>query len=289
MSLIDLQAILLTGLILSSLYALMSTGLSLVWGSLRIFNFAHGAFMALGAYFTWTMGDRFGLNPIFSAVLGIAMMMAVGIVVERILVAPFARREDAALIAIITTLAGSIFLENGIQVVWGPRLKRLDPLFEGSIDILGTSISAQEFVIMIAAPLLLGALAIFLKRSRLGLAIRAVEQNQDAAFLIGVNPVVVYLTVFAISAAFAAAAGIMLGSTRFVTPTMGAGPLLNAFIVVILGGLGSLGGTITGAYLVGFLEAIAISMLGLYWSPVVLFSVMVLVLIIKPTGLFGVE
>ncbi len=289
MTLIDLQAILLTGLVLSSLYALMATGLSLVWGSLNRFNFAHGVLMTLGAYMAWTVGENLGTGPIISAILGIAALMVVGIFLERVLIAPFADRSDAVLIAIITTLAGSIFLENAIQIIWGPRLKRLDPLVEGSVDILGTSISMQEFLIMIAAPLLLGALAIFLKRSRLGTAIRAVEQNRDASLLTGVNSLVIYLVVFSISAGLAAVAGIMLGSTRFINPTMGDDPLLKAFIVVILGGLGSLNGTIASAYLIGFLEAIAISILGLYWSPVLLFSVMILVLIIKPTGLFGVE
>lgn len=289
MTLESMQAIVLTTLTLSSLYALMATGLSLVWGSLRLFNFAHGALMAVGAYLAWTAADRMGLHPVAAAVVGILGLVVVGLVLERVLIAPFASRADAAMVVIITTLAGSIFLENGIHILWGPRLKRLPPLFDGSVDVLGTTISGQDALVAIAAPLILGILAIFLKRSRLGMAIRAVEQNRDGALLTGIQPTVIFMFTFGIAAALAGIAGIMLGSTRFIVPTLGATPLLKAFIVVILGGLGSLGGTIAAAYLVGAIEAISIAVFGLYWSPVVLFGIMILVLIIKPTGLFGVE
>lgn len=289
MSFDQLQAILLSGLVLASIYALMSTGLSLVWGALRMFNFAHGVLMALGAYVAWTVADELGWSAPVSAVVAIGVLALVGMVLERVLVAPFAKRADAALVVIITTLAGSIFIQNAIHIYWGPRLKRIDPLIEGSIEMLGTRISQQELLTMIAAPLLLIALALFLKYTRVGLAIRATEQNQDAALLTGINPTAVYVITFGISAGLAAVVGIMLGATRFIQPTMGDGPLLTAFIVVILGGLGSFRGTIASAYLIGILEAASTSVVGLYWTPAVLFSVMILVLVFKPTGLFGVE
>lgn len=287
MTLIDLQAIILTGLVLASLYALMSTGLAIVWSSLRIFNFAYGALMSLGAYVAWTISDRLPVAVSLSAVLALVVLFGVGVLLERLLVEPFASRSDISLVAIITTLAGSIFIENMIQIIWGPRLKRLDPLVNGSVDFLGTKISLQEALIVVCAPLLLLLLWYLFKSTRVGMAIRAVEQNRDAAFLAGVNPKFVYALTFGISSSLAAVCGIMLGSLRFLTPTLGASPLLKAFIVVILGGLGSLGGTIASAYFVGLLEAVSTSLVGLYWTPVVLFTLMIVVLIFKPSGLFG--
>ena len=150
-------------------------------------------------------------------------------------------------------------------------------------------ITAQEMFVLIAAPLILVALVLFLKYSRLGLAIRSVEQNRDSAQLAGVNVSMVYTTTFGISAGLAALAGIMLGTTRFITPTMGSTPLLKAFIVVILGGLGSMGGTMASAYIISLIEAISMSFIGLYWTPAVLFAIMILVMIFMPNGLFGKE
>lgn len=287
MTLIDLQAILLTGLVLASLYALMSVGLAIVWSSLRIYNFAYGALMSLGAYVAWTISDRLPVAVALSAVLAMVVLFGVGVLLEQLLVEPFTSRADISMVAIITTLAGSIFIENSIQIVWGPRLKRLEPIVGGSFDVLGTTISLQEALIILCAPLLLLLLWFLLKTTRIGMAIRAVEQNRDAAFLAGVNPRHVYALTFGISAVLAAVCGIMLGSMRFITPTMGGAPLLKAFIVVILGGLGSLGGTIASAYFVGMLEAVSTSVAGLYWTPVILFTLMIVVLIFKPSGLFG--
>jgi branched-chain amino acid transport system permease protein len=130
-------------------------------------------------------------------------------------------------------------------------------------------------------------LALMLKKTKLGLAIRAVEQNHDSALLAGVSVGRIYLLVFAVSAVLAALAGIMLGGLFFITPVMGNDPLLRAFIVVVFGGLGSLPGTVAGAYVIGIIEAIAVFIVGLYWAPVVLFIVLILVMILRPTGLFG--
>ncbi|MFH1907010.1 MAG: branched-chain amino acid ABC transporter permease [Chloroflexota bacterium] len=291
MDMANLEAILLTALILGSLYAMISIGLSMVWGTLRIFNFAHGSMMTLGAYVTWTLTSSAGLNAgiSFAIVLALIFMVLFGMFFERLLIAPFIKRPGATLVTIITTLAGSIFIENSAHIIWTPRMKQLPSFIEGGVNMLGTVIAAQELVVMIAAPLILVALAWFLKYSRLGLAIRGVEQNRDSAQLAGVNVSMVYTITFGLSAGLAALAGIMLGTTRFITPTMGSTPLLKAFIVVILGGLGSMGGTMVSAYIVSLVESISMSFLGLYWTPAVLFGIMILVLVFMPNGLFGKE
>jgi branched-chain amino acid transport system permease protein len=289
MTLITLNTILLSGLLLGALYALISTGLSMVWSTLRMFNFAYGSLVTLGAYIAWTAIEptQFGIPIGIGIAIAVVMLFGIGMLLERILISPFAKRPDASLIVMITTLAGSIFIENGIQIIWGPRMKQLPTLVTGKIQILGTSISTTEFIMLLGAPTILILLTLLLKYTKIGLAIRGVEQNRDLALLTGVNVSRIYSITFGISAGLAAAAGIMLGSTRIISPTMGSTPLIKGFIVVILGGLGSMGGTMIGAFVIGMIEAISTSFLGLYWTPAVLFGVMILTLIVKPTGLFG--
>lgn len=285
MELTNIQAIILSALVLGSLYALMATGLSIVWGTVRMFNFAHGSLMMVGAYVAWTVNNKAGL--LTSITLSIVFLFGFGMLLEHVLVKPFIARRNAVLLVIITTLAGSLFLENLAQIIWGPRMKRLPRMLEGKVSLLGSSISATDMIIILLAPLLLVLLWLFLKRSKVGLAIRGVEQNPDSALLVGVNVSAIYTLIFGVAASLAAVSGIMLGSLRFITPSMGTGPLLMALIVVILGGLGNMGGTIAGAYFIGLLESTSMFFVGLYWTPAVLFFVMIVVIVFKPTGMFG--
>lgn len=291
MSIETLVAILVSGFVAGSLYALMASGLSLVWGTLRMFNFAHGTLLMLGAYAAWYVSDAKGLNLGLGVAIPAALVLLglLGIVLYFLLVRPFIARPGADLVVIITTLAGASFLQNGAQEVFGPRYKQLDRVIKGQIEFLNTAISLQDLLIIIITPVVLLLLALMLKRTKLGLAIRAVEQNHDSALLAGVRVGRIYLLVFAVSAGLAALAGIMLGGLFFITPVMGNDPLLRAFIVVVFGGLGSLPGTVAGAYAIGLIEAIAVFVVGLYWAPVVLFIVLILVMILRPNGLLGAQ
>jgi branched-chain amino acid transport system permease protein len=289
MSFETLVAILVSGFVAGSLYALMASGLSLVWGTLSIFNFAHGTLLMLGAYAAWYVSASQGLD--LGLAVGIPASLVIlallGIVLYFLLVRPFIARPGADLVVIITTLAGASFLQNAAQEIFGPRYKQLDRVIKGQIQFLNTAIGLQDLLIIILTPIVLLLLALMLKKTKLGLAIRAVEQNHDSALLAGVSVGRIYLLVFAVSAVLAALAGIMLGGLFFITPVMGNDPLLRAFIVVVFGGLGSLPGTVAGAYVIGIIEAIAVFIVGLYWAPVVLFIVLILVMILRPTGLFG--
>lgn len=289
MELASAASVLVSGIMLGSLYAVMATGLSLVWSTLGIFNFAHGAFMALGAYIAWQIGDGagFGLGPQLGIVVAVVVLVGVGCATDLLLVRPFQKRQNLVLIAVITTLAALTFLENGMQIAWGPRLKQLPPLVAGNVTILGVPITAHEAVIIVLSPVVLLLLWLFLKYTMLGTAIRAVGQNQESARLMGMNVSRLYMAAFGLSAALAALAGILLGGRNFFDPTMGADPMTKALIVAIFGGLGSLLGTIGGAYIIGLLEAVSVYYVGLYWTPAVLFIVMIAVLLVRPTGLFG--
>lgn len=284
-----IQGILVSGIVLASLYAIMSIGLALVWNTLGIFNFSHGVFMTLAAYIAWQVSDArgFGLGLSAGIAVAIAALAGIGVLANKILVSPFLSRKDAMLITVMTTLAGAFFLENLSLLTWGPRIKQLERVADGNARLLDVAISAHELVIIILAPILLFALWAFLKWTNLGATIRAVAQNQDSARLVGINVRFVYSFTFALSAALAGLAGVLLGAIRFITPEMGGEPLLKAFIVVILGGLGSFGGTVLAAYLLGFLEALSTYVIGAYWTQAFLFGFFILILMVLPRGLMG--
>lgn len=289
MTLDALSTVLVSGIVLASVYALIASGLSLVWTTLGIFNFAHGALMTLAAYLAWTVSDAAGLGFGLAAgiAFGVAGVVACGIAMERLIVRPFYDQRDILLITVMTTMAAMILIEKGSQMIWGARLKQLRPVVPGQVNFLGTNISGQEMLIIVIAPIALGVLILFLRNSRIGRGIRAVGQNPDAARLIGIDVSTLFVVTFALSAALAGLTGILLGSVRMVTPSFGAEPLVKALIIVIFGGLGSLSGTIVAAYMLGLLEAFLIFFIGIYWAPSMIFILLIVLLLVRPQGLLG--
>lgn len=282
-----LLATIVSGLVLGSLYALMASGLSVVWTTLGVFNFAHGALMMFGAFIAWTVSEAAGLGLLTGIAAGTLATALMGVLIERLLVRPFYGHRSMLLITVMTTLAAMIILEKGAQMIWGARLKQLPRLIDGEVSLLGVTISAHEAVLVGLAPLILFAIWRFTVKTRTGRSLRAVGQNQNSAALIGIDVPVAFAIAFGLSAALAGLTGALLGSIRFITPVMGAEPLVKAMIVVIFGGLGSLGATAGAAYIIGLIEALLILWLGLYWTPFVLFLMMIVVLVFRPNGIFG--
>lgn len=282
-----LIATFVSGIVLGSLYALMASGLSVVWTTLGVFNFAHGALMMLGAFVGWTVSEALGWGLIPGMISGTAAAAIAGIIIEYLLIRPFYGNKNMLLITVMTTLAAMIIIGKGAQIIWGARLKQLPRLIEGEVSIGGAVISAHEALIVVIAPLVLVLLWQFTQRTSTGRSLRAVGQNQDSAALIGIHVPRAFALAFGVSAALAGLTGVLLGSIRFITPTMGAEPLIKAMIVVIFGGLGSLGATAGAAYVIGIIEAVLILIIGLYWTPFMLFLLMIVVLVFRPNGLFG--
>jgi branched-chain amino acid transport system permease protein len=273
------------GLFQGSLYAMMAVGLALIWTTIGVFNFSHGVFMMLGAYVAWQFVD-WGLPIYFALPLAVLAMAAVGLIMQAGVVRPLIGRPNIVLVVVITTLAGASLIENGVLTLWGPRSKQLPPLIPGNVDILGIGVSLHQIAIIVATPIVLGALWFFLNRTRLGLALRAVAQNEDSSLLVGLNVGALYGLAFAISAALAGLAGIFMGGYRFMSPSMGGDPLLKALIVVVFGGISSISGPIFAAYLIGFFEAACSYYFGLYWTPALLFAVLIATLMVRPDGIF---
>jgi branched-chain amino acid transport system permease protein len=277
------------GLVLGALYALMAAGLAAVWTTLGIFNFAHGAFIALGAYIGWQIADAqaAGLGLAAGVAVAVVVLFLAGVLFHLILVRPFERRPDIVTASVITTLAGTAIIESAINLIWGPRSKQLARLGGGEVDLGLIRIPTADLVLIAVVVATLAGLGLFLRRSRTGRAMRAVSQNREAAELMGLDVPRLYALAFGLSAAMAGLAGIFVGGLRFMTPTMGADPLMKALIVVILGGIARFTSPIYAALLVGLVESFSNYFVGLYWTPAVLFAIMIAVLIAKPSGLFG--
>jgi len=282
----DITAILVSAIVLGSLYSLMASGLSLVWSVTRVFNFAQGSYIMLGAYFAWSLVNM-GQSLLIASCGAVIGTSVIAVVYEIVLIRPLLKNESAILMVSVTTLAAAMININLVQIIWGPRVKQLPRLTNGTVKILDTAVGLQDIVIASVAPSAILALAAFLRWSRLGFALRAVEQNTDLARLVGISPKLTYSVTHAVSGALAGFAGFLLGAIVTVVPTMGNDPLLKAFIVVVIGGLGSITGTVIGAYTVGLIIAISQYTLGLYWTPVVLFGLLIAILAFRPTGLLG--
>lgn len=278
--------ILFGGLFQGSLYAMMAVGLALVWTTIGVFNFSHGVFMMLGAYMAWQFVDA-GMPAYVAFPLAVGTLAGLGFLLQATVVRPLIGRANLVLVVVITTLAAGSLMENAALLVWGPRSKQLPPLLEGNVIFAGIGVSLHQIAIIALTPVILLTLWFFLNRTRLGLALRAVAQNEDASRLVGLNVTALYAIAFGIAAALAALAGIFLGGYRFMTPVMGADPLLKALIVVVFGGISSISGPIFAAYVIGFFEAICTYYFGLYWTPALLFAALILTLMVRPEGLFS--
>ena len=183
------------------------------------------------------------------------------------------------------SIIDDLSLENVTLLTWGPRPKQLPPLIPGNADVLGFGIAAHQLTIIVVTPLILAAVWLFLNRTRTGLALRAVSQNEDASLLAGLNVPMMYALAFALSAVLAGLAGVFFGGLKFMSPTMGTEPLVKALVVVIFGGVANLTGPILAAYLIAFFEAVATYFIGFYWTPALLFLVLIVTLMVRPEGL----
>ena len=279
-----LLTILVFGLATSGIYALMAVGVALIYGVGRVINFAHGAFYTLGAYFTYVYASRLGLGWWAGAALAILTVSLLAAAFDRLLVEPLRERE---IILWIMTFAFAFAVRELVVIVFGARPYSIPAFAPGSVSVLGQTIAAQRLLIVGTSGLAIGLLWAFLYRTKTGKALRAVALNRTGAHLVGIPVRAAHASVMAISAGLAALAGIVISPINVVTPDMGLEPLLMAFTIVILGGIGSLRGSLVAALIVGYAGALV----SFLWDPeLVTFMALVVVfsvLIVRPTGLFG--
>jgi branched-chain amino acid transport system permease protein len=281
-----LQA-LVSGALYGSLYGLMALGLTLVWGALRLLNLAHGALYLAGGFGAWTALAAAGLPALAAFPLAVAGAAALGLALQRLVVEPLLGRPGWDNASLVATLGAAIVIENGALLVFGPQVKQLPPLVDRPFALGGVAVSAHRLLVIAIAVACLALLGAFLRRSRHGLAIRAVAQQPDAARLCGVSPRRAFRLAMALAGALAGLAGVLLSSILYLSPTAGFQPMLSALVVTIFGGLGSVRGTVWAAYTIGLLEALVQVFVGPAWALPGLFLFMIAVLVVRPHGLFG--
>ena len=284
-----LQAV-VSGLVTGSIYAVMTVGMTLIYGTLRTLNMTQGSMVMIGGYVAWMVFDGLGWGPILGGVAAAVVGFAFGVAIQQVAIRPLIGRRgvDFEMTAFISTFAVAIVLSNVALQVYGARSKAVPPVIHGRLHLFeGISVSWHSLVMAGIAVGTLLALGAFLSKTRYGLAISAVAQQLDAARLMGIPAQRVYNVTMGVSSALAAIAGVLLASVFFVSPNAGDLPLLKALIVAIFGGLGSVRGTILAAYIIGLAEALVSLYFGVKWSLPLLFLSIMIVMLVRPTGLLG--
>ena len=278
--------VVISAITLGSIYALMSMGLALVWGGLRVLNLTQGALFMFGAYTALTIG-KLGMPPVVGLIVAFLAMGLIGVVVYAGPIRMLAQRPDRENATLLVTIGLAIVLENIALLEFGPRNRAVPELVEGVTRIGGVVVTWNAVMMTGVAIGLLSLMGAALKWTRLGLSVRALAQQPDGAQLAGIGRDTTFVLVMFLSSGLAGVGGVMLSSYYFVTPYVGQTYLLTALIVTILGGLGSLSGTLAAAYLVGFVQAFVSFYLGVRWSLPMLFALIIVMLIVRPGGIAG--
>ncbi|HLC42710.1 MAG TPA: branched-chain amino acid ABC transporter permease [Methylomirabilota bacterium] len=282
-----LQDILVTGLVNGGVYALLAIGFSLIFGVARIVNIAHTGFYMVSAYLLYTLLNLARLNFFLSFLLAVAAVTLLSVICYKLVIEPVRQHEAAVLIA--TIALGLIFQESLLRI-FGGHFRGNPAILEGAVEIAGVSVSYQQLLTLAVVAVVLIATWLLLHHTRLGLAIRATANDLEVANLMGMNVHRVAMLTVAISAMLAAVAGAVVAPLIVVDPFMWLSPLITVLAVVVLGGLGSIKGSMIGAFIIGYAEVLTVFLVptGAFLKGAVSLSIMVIVLLLRPEGLFGV-
>ena len=280
---------LINGISIGSVYAIIALGYTMVYGIAKMLNFAHGDVIMVGAYISFCVTNYLGLPAIVSVVVSMAVCTLLGILIEGLAYKPL--RGTPSLAVLITAIGVSYFLQNAAQLLWSSAPKnftsvvKMDPinLFDGKLIITG-----EVLVTVLVSALVMIGLTLFTGKTRTGKAMRAVSEDRAAAQLMGINVNQTISTTFAIGSALAAVAGVLLCSTvPTLQPTTGAMPGIRAFTAAVFGGIGSIPGAMLGGILLGIIEIFSKAYISTQFSDAVVFSVLIIILLVKPAGLLG--
>lgn len=281
-----LPQILLNGVLLGGLYAVMALGLALVWGVLNIVNLAHGAFIMLGGYLSWYLFTRFGIDPFLGLPITAVVMFAVGYVVQRGLLNLIVRAPMFN--TLLITFGIEVVLTYLAQIVFSADFRTINPSYSGAnISIGAVVLPLARLAAFGVAIVLTVGMWLFLLHTRLGRAIRAAAQNLTAARLYGVEPRHLYAMTFGIGIGLAGAAGGLYGTVMQINPYIGATLTIKSFAIAIIGGLDNPLGVLVGGLFLGVVESLTMLYIGATFADVASFGILVLVLIVRPSGLLG--
>lgn len=278
---------LINGISLGSVYAIIALGYTMVYGIAKMLNFAHGDVIMVGGYIAFCATSYLGLPVIPSVLLSVFVCTILGIVVEKLAYKPL--RNATSLAVLITAIGVSYFLQNAALLIWSsnpkafPNMVDLPPLVIGNLQI-----SAVSLVTIIACIIIMVVLTLFTNKTKVGKAMRAVSEDKDAARLMGIHVDATISLTFAIGSGLAAIAGVLLCSAYpTLMPTTGAMPGIKAFTAAVFGGIGSIPGAMLGGILLGIIEIFGKAYISTQLSDAIVFTVLILILLVKPTGLLG--
>lgn len=281
--------IVITAANLAAIYGLVAIGLSVTWAGLGLLNLAHGATFAISGYGAWWAAQNISADPIFVVAAGVLTGALAGGLLWLAVFVPLDGRPNWDVRALTATLALSMVAINGLLEVFGPGNKSLPSIFgDGKVTMLDSVITAREVGTFISATVVLALVLVGLRRSRVGLGVRALSQNVEGTILVGLNRDLLGLAILSVSGALAGLASVLLSQVFFVSPQAGIVPMVIGLIVALLGGLGSVGGTIGAACLVGAVETLTATYLGGQYVLMTLFLLIGVVLFVRPRGLGGI-
>ena len=284
---------LINGLSLGSIYALIALGYTMVYGILKFINFAHGEIFMLGAYSGFYLANSMGVNspsiPMALLIMLLAMIITacIGVIIETLAYKPL--RNSSKLTVLITAIGVSLFLQYTGQLLFGADPKSFPTIIENvSFNVYGATIGSNQIVVLVSSTLLMIALRVIVMKTKMGIAIRAVSNNLTAASLMGININNVISFTFIIGSALAGAAGILYSiNYPSIDPLMGMLPGLKAFIAAVLGGIGNFPGASVGGLIIGLVETFTVGYLSPTYRDAIAFAILIIILLVKPTGLFG--
>lgn len=281
---------LINGINQGAIYALIALGYTMVYGIIRMINFAHGDFIMVGAYtllYTIPLMTSAGMPAWLAVLIGIVVCVAVGVTVEIVAYRPV--RSQGSMTALITALAMSVFLENLAMVVFGSNPQTVSKVFDlPKVKVLGASLQVKTLLCIGIGVVIMIALSVFVQKTRMGKAMRAVPQDRLAAASVGINVNKVITTTFAIGSGLAAVAALMYVSTYpRCTTDMGSMMGIKAFIAAVLGGIGSIPGAMIGGIIVGLIEIFVKVYIAPDWYEAITYSILIVVLLVRPSGILG--
>jgi branched-chain amino acid transport system permease protein len=280
-----IQAV-LDGILTGSLYALIGMGMALIFGVMRIVNFAHGAFMMTGMYAVFVLFERLHVSPYIGFLLAAALLFGLGNATYELLLRRIADRSD--FMQILLTLGISLILIDGVQLIFGADYRSIYfPLRDTNVHIGGVSLNAPDLVSFASAVVLCTATFLFVMKTRFGRSLRAIAQNRYAASLMGIHVRRIQALAFGLGLAVVGLAGGLLMPVFQLYPEVGGQYTLKSFVIVVLGGMGSIGGAAIAGVVLGVIENLTSLYIGNQWALVVDFAVFLLVLSLRPGGLFG--
>ncbi len=278
--------LILNGIIAGAIYALVASGFSLIYSVTKFMHFAHGAVLALGAYFLYAFAVSAGLNFWLAVILTLICSCISGVAMDWLVYRPLRKRKASSAVLLIASIALMTFVNAVVLAVWGADVKTI-PTKNPVFDVFGARVTFIQVLIIIVSALLLLALWFLMKKTKLGKAMRAVADNKDVAQTVGINPERIYTYTFIIGSFLAGVAGILIGIEQNLYPQMGISLVIKGFTGAVIGSLASVPGSVLGSLILGLVENIGIWWLPSGYKDAIAFVLLFVFLLFKPTGLLG--